>query len=29
LPVQVDGELIGEFDKLELSVVPDAARLLV
>lgn len=29
LPVQVDGELIGEFDTIELSVVPNAARLLV
>jgi diacylglycerol kinase family enzyme len=29
LPVQVDGELIGELDSFELSVVPDAARLLV
>jgi diacylglycerol kinase family enzyme len=29
LPVQVDGELIGELDAIELSVIPDAARLLV
>ncbi|MGN6797763.1 MAG: diacylglycerol/lipid kinase family protein [Gaiellaceae bacterium] len=29
LPVQLDGELIGELDRIELSVVPDAARLLV
>jgi len=29
LPVQVDGELIGELDTIELSIVPDAARLLV
>jgi diacylglycerol kinase family enzyme len=29
LPVQVDGELLGEFDQVELGVVPDAARLLV
>ena len=29
LPVQLDGELIGELDEIELSVVPDAARLLV
>ncbi|HST14648.1 MAG TPA: diacylglycerol kinase family protein [Gaiellaceae bacterium] len=29
LPVQVDGELIGELDSLELSVVPNAARLLI
>lgn len=29
LPVQVDGELLGEFDLLELGVVRDAARLLV
>lgn len=29
LPVQVDGELIGELDSFELSVVPNAARLLV
>src|SRR6185437_12344277 len=29
LPVQVDGELIGELDPCELSVVPNAARLLV
>jgi diacylglycerol kinase family enzyme len=29
LPVQVDGELIGELGSFELSVVPDAARLLV
>jgi diacylglycerol kinase family enzyme len=29
LPVQVDGELLGEFDVIELGVVPDAARLLV
>lgn len=29
LPVQVDGELIGELDKIELSIVPNAARLLV
>ena len=29
LPVQVDGELVGELDAIELSVVPDAARLLV
>ena len=29
LPVQVDGELIGELDKIELTVVPNAARLLV
>jgi len=29
LPVQVDGELLGELDVIELGVVPDAARLLV
>jgi diacylglycerol kinase family enzyme len=29
LPVQVVGELIGELDSFEFSVVPDAARLLV
>ena len=29
LPVQVDGELIGELDSFELTVVPNAARLLV
>lgn len=29
MPVQVDGELLGEFDEIELGVVPDAARLLV
>lgn len=29
LPVQVDGELLGEFDRIELGVIPDAARLLV
>jgi diacylglycerol kinase family enzyme len=29
MPVQVDGELLGEFDKIELGVVPDAANLLV
>jgi diacylglycerol kinase family enzyme len=29
LPVQVDGELLGEFDQIELGVIPDAARLLV
>ena len=29
LPVQLDGELIGELDELELSVARDAARLLV
>jgi diacylglycerol kinase family enzyme len=29
LPVQVDGELIGELDELELTVVRDAVRLLV
>ena len=29
LPVQVDGELLGEFDEIELGVVRDAARLLV
>jgi diacylglycerol kinase family enzyme len=29
LPVQVDGELIGELDAFDLSVVRDAARLLV
>jgi diacylglycerol kinase family enzyme len=29
LPVQVDGELLGEFDVIELGVVHDAARLLV
>jgi diacylglycerol kinase family enzyme len=29
LPVQVDGELLGELDLIELGVVPDAARLLV
>lgn len=29
LPVQVDGELLGEFDEIELGVIPDAARLLV
>jgi diacylglycerol kinase family enzyme len=29
LPVQVDGELLGEFDVIELGVVRDAARLLV
>jgi hypothetical protein len=27
--VQVDGELLGEFDVIELGVVRDAARLLV
>jgi diacylglycerol kinase family enzyme len=29
MPVQVDGELLGEFDVIELGVVRDAARLLV
>jgi diacylglycerol kinase family enzyme len=29
MPVQLDGELIGELSEIELSVVPDAARLLV
>ncbi len=29
LPVQVDGELLGEFDLIELGLVRDAARLLV
>jgi diacylglycerol kinase family enzyme len=29
LPVQVDGELIGELDEIELTVVRDAAQLLV
>jgi diacylglycerol kinase family enzyme len=29
LPVQVDGELLGEFDQIELGVVRDAAQLLV
>ena len=29
LPVQVDGELIGELDSFELTVVPNGARLLV
>jgi diacylglycerol kinase family enzyme len=29
LPVQVDGELLGEFDVIELGVLRDAARLLV
>jgi diacylglycerol kinase family enzyme len=29
LPVQVDGELLGEFDTIELGVVRDAANLLV
>lgn len=29
LPVQLDGELIGELDEIQLSVVADAARLLV
>jgi diacylglycerol kinase family enzyme len=29
MPVQVDGELLGEFDLIELGVVRDAARLLV
>ena len=29
LPVQVDGELLGEFDTIELGVVRDAAHLLV
>jgi diacylglycerol kinase family enzyme len=29
LPVQVDGELLGEFDEIELGIVRDAARLLV
>jgi diacylglycerol kinase family enzyme len=29
LPVQVDGELIGELDEIDLSVVPNAARLLI
>ncbi len=29
LPVQVDGELVGELEELQLSVVRDAARLLV
>jgi diacylglycerol kinase family enzyme len=29
LPVQVDGELLGEFDTIELGVVPNAANLLV
>ena len=29
LPVQVDGEMLGEFDVIELGVVRDAARLLV
>ena len=29
LPVQVDGELLGEFDQIEIGVIRDAARLLV
>ena len=29
VPVQVDGELLGDFDLIELGVVRDAARLLV
>jgi diacylglycerol kinase family enzyme len=29
MPVQVDGELLGEFDQIELGVVRDAARLLI
>jgi diacylglycerol kinase family enzyme len=29
LPVQVDGELLGEFDRIELGVVRDAARHLI
>jgi diacylglycerol kinase family enzyme len=29
MPVQVDGELLGEFDQIDLGVVRDAARLLV
>ncbi len=29
LPVQVDGELLGEFDQIELGLIRDAARLLV
>jgi diacylglycerol kinase family enzyme len=29
MPVQVDGELLGEFDLIELGIVPNAARLLV
>jgi diacylglycerol kinase family enzyme len=29
LPVQIDGELLGELQELELTVVRDAARLLV
>ena len=29
LPVQVDGELVGELDEIQLSVVRDAARLLI
>jgi diacylglycerol kinase family enzyme len=29
LPVQVDGELVGELEEIQLSIVPDAARLLV
>jgi diacylglycerol kinase family enzyme len=29
MPVQVDGELLGEFDLIELGIAPDAARLLV
>lgn len=29
VPVQVDGELLGEFDAIEIGVVRDAARLLV
>jgi len=29
MPVQVDGELLGEFDLIELGVLRDAARLLV
>jgi len=29
MPVQVDGELLGEFDLIELGVVRDAARMLV
>jgi diacylglycerol kinase family enzyme len=29
MPLQVDGELLGEFEEIELGVIPDAARLLV
>ena len=29
LPVQVDGELLGEFDTIELGIIPNAANLLV